>query len=511
MKFNLNNLPAPLLRVRDYLAESPIAYRLARGAFWSLLGGVGARVLTAATGILIARLLGKDGYGEVGMVQSTLGMFGILAGFGLGSTATKYVAEFRDKDPQKAGRILTLTLLFSAAVGTVIALTLWIAADWLAANTLDNPGIAPLLRLGTLMLLLSAMSGVLSSALAGLESFRRIAIASIIQGLTVPVILLPCVWLYGTIGAIGGLVINSLVLLLVNAWFLHKECRRFGISLRNGTTWWQEKRCLWDFALPSLLSGLLYTPTVWITNTILVNQPGGYGELGLFNAANQWRMMVMYIPGLLGSVMLPILSETYGRENSRDFRNAIILNFKSVWLIALPLTVLVIVTSGYLAQLYGENYSGVEVIIPILIIATFLNVINGPVGSTLSGAGRMWIGAVINLGWSITMVMCTYIFVPRIGGVGLAVAYLIAYLFHSLWVIGYLEVKLARGLIIKEIRLIILSVVLVFSACILRGTDWLTVGAGLMVFVIALFPIVIAFRDQWTNYTSHVKGRMASE
>src|ERR1022692_3038167 len=42
------------------------------------------------------------------MIQSTVGMLGIFAGLGLGITATKYVAELRSHDPERAGRIIAL-------------------------------------------------------------------------------------------------------------------------------------------------------------------------------------------------------------------------------------------------------------------------------------------------------------------------------------------------------------------------------------------------------------------
>lgn len=109
-----------LSRFKARLSESPLAYRLARGAFWSLIGGVGSRALTLVSSIIVARLLGKEGYGEVGMVQSTIGLFGVFAGFGLGSTATKYIAEYGIKDPEKAGRILNLTLIFSLASASIM-------------------------------------------------------------------------------------------------------------------------------------------------------------------------------------------------------------------------------------------------------------------------------------------------------------------------------------------------------------------------------------------------------
>ena len=76
------------------IEASKIGYRLAMGAFWSMAGAVISRGLMLAAWVLVARMLGKTGYGELGMIQSTVGMFGVFAGFGFGLTATKHVAEF---------------------------------------------------------------------------------------------------------------------------------------------------------------------------------------------------------------------------------------------------------------------------------------------------------------------------------------------------------------------------------------------------------------------------------
>src|SRR5437867_2576039 len=62
------------------LESSPVGGRLLHGAFWSLMGTFTSRVLGLASAILVARILGKMRYGEWGMIQSTVGLVGTLAG-----------------------------------------------------------------------------------------------------------------------------------------------------------------------------------------------------------------------------------------------------------------------------------------------------------------------------------------------------------------------------------------------------------------------------------------------
>ena len=94
--------PGALHSIFHRIEESPLGYRLARGAFWSLVGTVLSRALSVVSSILVARMLGKVGMGELGMIQSTVGIFSAFAGLGMGVTATKFVAENRTRDPQCA-------------------------------------------------------------------------------------------------------------------------------------------------------------------------------------------------------------------------------------------------------------------------------------------------------------------------------------------------------------------------------------------------------------------------
>src|SRR5208282_6029974 len=94
---------------QEFAPAGSLRARFALGVFWSLAGAVVSRGFLLAASVVCARFLGREGFGALGMIQSTAGMFGIFAGLGLGLTATKYVSEFRRQDPVRAGRILALS------------------------------------------------------------------------------------------------------------------------------------------------------------------------------------------------------------------------------------------------------------------------------------------------------------------------------------------------------------------------------------------------------------------
>lgn len=84
--FLYNACPRFLRPGWERLEESTIGLRLARGAFWSIVGASVSRGLMLAASILVARILGCEVYGEFSIIRSTVSMFLVFAGFGLGMT-----------------------------------------------------------------------------------------------------------------------------------------------------------------------------------------------------------------------------------------------------------------------------------------------------------------------------------------------------------------------------------------------------------------------------------------
>lgn len=460
MSYVERRLPSQVKLIKEKLAASPLVYRLARGAFWSLLGGVASRIFTVIASIIVARIVGKVGFGEFGMVQSTMGMFGVLAGFGLGSTATKYVAEYRRSNPARAGKVSNLILLVSLASSGILAAVCVLMSPWLAAESLHRSDIIYILQAGSLLLLFSTMNSVMLGILAGFEAFQSAAKINIWQGIAAPLVAIPLVWNFGVAGAIASLTVNAALGMILCSYALRSLYRDYSITAAYSNSLWSEWPILWKFALPAMLSGLVVAPVTWLTNLILVNRVGGYGELGLFNAANQWRTIILFLPGLLASVMLPVLSDVHGQENRSDFTQAIILNLRATWVVSLPLTIMLIVLNKPLAAIFGRAFSGSAPVMALLMVSCFLMVVNGTVGTALVSSGRIWTGTALNIGWAAALVAGAYLMVPSMGAQGLAAAYLLAYLLHTIWTMLYVEIKLAPSSVSLQWKLILFSVML---------------------------------------------------
>lgn len=104
----------------------------------------------------------------------------------------------------------------------------------------------------------------------------------------------------------------------------------------------QEIRILGTFSLPAYLGSLLLGPTSWFCATILVQQPNGYDEMGSFNAANQWRQIILFIPNTVIGSALPVMTNLYSQGGHAPLKKLIRTNLRLNTSITIAGAVLVI-------------------------------------------------------------------------------------------------------------------------------------------------------------------------
>ena len=419
--------PAFFLPFIEKIEMSPMVRRLTGGAFWSLGGALISRGLNLVAAILVARFLGKAGYGELGIIQSTAAMFQVVATFGVGVTATKFVAEFRKTDRDRAGNIIALSSLFSLTTGVIVSTAFFLAAPWLADRILNRPELSHSLAISSAMLFFAAWMGAQTGALAGFEAFKKIAFVNLFSGLISFPLILGGAFLGNLIGAVLGMTIAMGVNTLLNSIALFKERRKWSIlfkikGLKN------ELNTLWKFSLPSMFASLLWAPVVWFGNSILVNQNGGYAEMGLFNAAHHWFLILLFIPNIIGNLVLPIMAERIGVRDFSTVRSIIIKGVKYTFLILFSFSIVLSILSQNIMALYGVDFTnGWPILILMSFSATFAGAQN-MMTNAMVAINRVWFHFSVNLIWGIFYIIFASLFINKgLGAIGLAGAGLLSY------------------------------------------------------------------------------------
>lgn len=419
------------------IENSPLGSRLAKGVFWSMIGAVISRGMMFIAFISVARLLGKTAYGELGMIQSTVGTCGIFAGFGLGLTATKHVAELRKSDPVRAGRIIGLSGLVAITTGGLMSLGLYIFAPWLSEHTINAPHLVGALQISAVMLFFTALNGAQTGALAGFEAFKTIANVNLMVGLISFPVLVAGAYFGGLTGVVWALAINLGFNWLLNHLALRREARKYGVPFTF-------KKCahelsvLWRFSLPLVLSGVVSGPTIWASNALLVNQPGGYGDMGVYNAIMLVKQVPELVMGILMAPILPMLSEYFGKGDTKSYNKTISYAFALSLCVIVPASLMQAAVPSLTLLPYGQDYKGYANTVQWLMFHSVLIGIFLPFSNILVSMGRMWFGFNYNLTWGIAFFVLAYLLIPRYGATGLAAAFSVAYFLTGLPCVYYI-------------------------------------------------------------------------
>lgn len=438
-------IPGCLHKYQERVLASPLACRFAKGAFWSIFGAVVSRGLTLLASIFVARLFGKTTFGELGMIQSTVGTVGTFAGLGLGMASTKYVANFRFSDPDKVGRILALSSLISLITASIVSIGLIVGSSQVAMQVLHAPHLSLPLAIGAGLVFFGVINGVQTGALSGFETFQTIAKINLISGLSsFPLILLGA-WFWGLNGAVLGMVLSMTVNWGLNNQALRVSCRESKVPyIFKGC--WSERLILWEFTLPAALSCFLTTPVIWFSNVLLVSRPDGYAEMGIFSAAQQWQSAILFLPVSLAPMVLSVMANTHGGSNGQGYWKIVKLSFIINFIVAGSAALVVSLLSKIIMQAYGQDFSAGWLILTLLAITAVLIASINVIGQVIASSASMWWGFVLNFLWAVVFIVFSLIWVKSYGAVGLASAYVASYICHLIWTACYL-----RGVINKKI------------------------------------------------------------
>jgi O-antigen/teichoic acid export membrane protein len=392
---------------------------------WNGAAGVLSRGLPVLGMILAARVLGREEFGQLGIVHSTAMMLQVFAVAGLGTTATNFVARWRKADPERAGRVIVLCYAFASFSGGLVLLGLAAGAQAIADAVLAAPALSDELRIAGFLGFAVTLSAVQTGMLIGFQAYRDMAAANFVGGAASALLVALGAYLAGVRGALWGLTCAQAVQSLVNAVLLWRAMRRDGIAIRLALPR-GEFSILWRFSLPGLLTTALLIVPTWTASVMLVRQPNGMGEMGLLAAANQWFSALMFVPAVLTQVLLPTYAERLAGDRRHEARRLAARSSLAVLLGMGLLIAPMIVASPWIAGLYGTEFRNGAGVFAALFVTAAIAAPYGAMGNYLVAEERMWTRLRINLLWALILVAGAVLLIDH-GALGVALAALAAY------------------------------------------------------------------------------------
>lgn len=391
---------------------------MASSVFWTTLSAIASRGLFLVRSIVMARLLGREIYGQWGIVGSIVSMLAQYSAMGAAKTASKHVAELKTSDPIRCGNVLSFIFLFTSGGLFVMSIAGVVLAKWLAVGIYSEPALTIPLMFSVLYLITLVMNSLLQGVLAGFNDFKHMAGVAVIQGAIELAVTIPLIMSLDLLGAVLGAAASFGVSALLFLRRMNKLMKQHNLSMSlHGA--WSERKLFWSYTVPLTLSGGVTVPATWFAYTLTTNLIG-FAALGAYVAADRFRVLLLFIPTTMKQVSLPMLSEALGNGNARRFRRVLWaslgINIGIAAVGALP----VVIFSPWLLSWFGPTFREEW---PLLVILAFAAVVQAGVSilsQVTQSSGRTWKNFIFNSTYAIILVVVALLTIPRIGATGLA-------------------------------------------------------------------------------------------
>jgi len=412
--------------------RTSIRGRLAFSISWALIGSVFSRSLVMGANILFGRILGADQLGELGIILNTVTVFCTIASSGISQGITKYIAELRSTNPKNIIGYINTGLILEIGLGLAGVGVLFAFSPLISKSLSTTTNITAELVLFAFTILFISINNVQIAALSGFEKFDSIALINGIRGILILALGVIGSLVYQVKGTLIGLELAEMITMLISFVLLNKFIH-FSQSYTETSHLMKEPlQKLVKFGVPSMLGSVVTMAAFWYCSLLLVRY-SDYGSMGIFNAADKWKQILVFIPAAVSPTILPILSSlSLNKENYRKVYRANI--FLNMGIILFP-TLIMVIFSKFAMGLYGKEFTQGNRILVLLCLASIFSVLNNVIGQSLISLGAINTRTVLDIFLSILVVGCGLLFIPSNGAEGLALAYLIGYFLTAILVL----------------------------------------------------------------------------
>ena len=410
--------------------------------------------------VFFARNLTVEEFGLFYATIAFLGFFSFFKGLGLDNALAFFIPRFLAKSEYQNIKnsiiYASIVLLVNNIIFLIIIL---IFANYLGVNFLKHGS-------GPIVLMLMAISFFIDSFVLliklSFQGFQKMGLFSSVD-ITRMILVLAISFIffkldYGILSPVIAYLITPLILLFVYLPFLYKS---YGVFSKN--------KFFWDKPLFKRLrkygTQLILISSVEIimssSDRLMITYFRGLEEVGIYSAVSPTAMLIWFITGAIGYVLLPIASELWNKGMKAELRKGIELLYRFSLIIILPALLLLIIFSSVILELfYGSNYVIGSMALKILAIGIMFHTFQGINGGIFSGIGKPEINTKIIGISAVLNIFFNFLLIPKFGFTGAAIATAISYL--SMMLLGLYILK-EKNLIqipyIRWIKNLILSVV----------------------------------------------------
>lgn len=491
----------------DTDARDDSLFSITRGASFFAVGRVTYNGLAFLFHFLLVQSVGPVAYGVYSLATTVAMAATVFTNLGSDKSILRYFPRYHD-DPVRQDRVLTLSLLTSAAGGLVLSTVIFVFAPRISALTIDEPLLVPTLRIFMALLFFRTMTKIVGNAFRAadrpaydvlLRSIVWSAVRVLAVGSAVVLALSP----FDTFLAIvvGAGVTTTLGFYLL---FTRTDFRpRFGYE--RG-----ELREYYSYSVPLTFKdfgSFLYTRV----DVLMVGLFFSSAVVGVYNLSLFVSAFVVLPLAAINKMFPPMASKLESNDQWGELRSVYATVTRWSVTAALPLAIGGVVYAAEILELFDPSYTPWALVFTLFVTAQFFNTAVGPSGFLLMMTDHQYLITLNQWTFGILNVVLNYVFITYYGTIGAAAA--TSLVLASLNVVRVVEVWWFEGMV-PYTRSFAKPLVagagaataMIASHVVLSGTVLLFVGGGFGVAVYGLLLIGFGVDsqdrqlvDRWRN------------
>ncbi|MFI3262880.1 MAG: oligosaccharide flippase family protein [Rikenellaceae bacterium] len=374
---------------------------LFKDSFWALAGSFIGRGLSLVASIVIARLLGKDLFGIYGFARTTLLSIAVFSTFGLGYSATKFIAEYTKNKPYFIKSIIDDFNRITITTSSIFAILIFIFSKEISVY-LGSPEQFNSIRYLAVIVIFNSITTTQTGVLAGFKKFKVLTKINTVNGFVTFVLGVGLTYFYSIDGALIALLLSQGYNCMQNYIVVRKCIRSLKVEHKKVSL----IKDLTTFSLPITLHEMVSSISQWVLPFLIVKF-SNTGDLGIYSAATQWSAVIMFIPGTLQNV---VFSHLTTHNDNVSYQKNIVRRMLQLNFIATAVPFLIIMLfSKLIVQFYGESFEGLKTVINICVFTTIFNCMTLVIKNYFVSINKPWFTFLIFV-FSNVIIIITFIF-----------------------------------------------------------------------------------------------------
>ncbi len=328
--------------MRKYF-KSLITHPLFSGSAIMIIGSNSISALNYLYHLILGRLLGPIGYGELVSLISLIGLLGIVPG-SINLVIVKYVSS--SKDPKEINNL----------IGWVKSKLIKLSFIFFLAMLLASPAISSFLHIDRIIyLVLISLSFLFSlqavfyrAVLQGLLKFKELILSFLTENITKLIVSILLVYIGLSVGgAMMAFLVATIVGWYQTNYFLKYKNTSIPVPPKN-------IKPIIQFIIPVLIQSISMT-ALYSSDVILVKHFFSSFDAGIYASISTLGKIIFFGAGPISAVMFPLVSQR--QSKGEDYKKIFELSFIATGALALVILILYwFIPQLAVELLYGKLY-----------------------------------------------------------------------------------------------------------------------------------------------------------